>query len=134
MNGGSNLPDGQILVGMFAYPLMSGHWQVQTGVAGLGEEGSLTVAMVIPLTLVVGWDQRWAGWANVAWLAMRVHVEKVGKGLGGGGELIEGRMSTPTPPALRGPKRKVPPPPTVTPQPTAATARRIRGEDSNNQY
>ena len=27
--GGSNLPEGQELVGMFAYRLVSGHWRVQ---------------------------------------------------------------------------------------------------------
>ena len=29
--GGSNLPEGQEVVGMFAYRLVSGHWRVQTG-------------------------------------------------------------------------------------------------------
>ena len=39
IRGGSNMPEGQELVGMFAYRLVSGHWRVQTGVAGIGEEG-----------------------------------------------------------------------------------------------
>ena len=44
IRGGSNLPEGQELVGMFAYRLVSGHWRVQTGVAGIGEEGTVTTA------------------------------------------------------------------------------------------
>ena len=58
IKGSCNLPEGQTLVGMFAYWLASGHWRVQ---AGVGEEGSVTVAMVIPLASVVGWDHRVGG-------------------------------------------------------------------------
>ena len=44
LRGGSNLPAGQELVGMFAYRLVSGHWRVQTGVSRIGEEGTVTTA------------------------------------------------------------------------------------------
>ena len=43
----------------------------------------MAVAMVIPLASVVGLDLWRAEWADVAWLAMRVHVGKV-RGRGGG--------------------------------------------------
>ena len=46
IKGSSNLPEGQTVVGMFAYWLVSGHWQVQTGVTGIGEEETVTAAMV----------------------------------------------------------------------------------------
>ena len=53
---------------------------MHTGVARLGKgEGTLTAAIVIPLATVVGWDQRRVEWADVVWLAMRVHVGKVGR-------------------------------------------------------
>ena len=42
--GGSNRPEGQELVGLFAYRLVSGHWRVQMGVARTGEEGTVTTA------------------------------------------------------------------------------------------
>ena len=42
--GGSNLPEGQDMVGLFAYRLVSGHLRVQTGVARIGEEGMVTTA------------------------------------------------------------------------------------------
>ena len=70
------------MVGMFAYRVASGHWRVQTGITGIGEEGPVTAATVIPLAAVVGWEQQRAEWVDVGWLAMRVHVEKMrGKGL-----------------------------------------------------
>ena len=31
IKGGSNVPEGQSLVGMFAYRLVSEHWRVHTG-------------------------------------------------------------------------------------------------------
>ena len=37
--GGCKLPEGQTLVGMFAYRLVSGHGRVQAGVAGQGGRG-----------------------------------------------------------------------------------------------
>ena len=39
VTGGPNLPEGQELLGLFAYRLVSGHWWVQTGVSRIGEEG-----------------------------------------------------------------------------------------------
>ena len=50
------------MVGMFAYQLVIVHWRVHTGVTGIGEEGTVTAAMVIPLAAVVGWEQRRADW------------------------------------------------------------------------
>ena len=67
---------------MLAQRLASGHWRVQAGVAGVGEERSVAVAMVIPLAAVVGWEQETVEWVDVAWLAMRVHVVKM-RGRGG---------------------------------------------------
>ena len=83
IKGGSSLPKGQTLGGMFAYRLACRHWRVQAGVARMGEEGSETLAMVILLASVEGWGQRRAEWADVAWVAMRVHVGKM-RGRGGG--------------------------------------------------
>ena len=74
VRGGDNLPEGQELVGMFAYRLVSGHWRVQTGVSRIGEEGVVTTAGVFGLNVLTGWEQRRPEWADVAWLAMRVHV------------------------------------------------------------
>ena len=73
VTGGSNLPEGQELVGLFAYRLVSGQWRVQTGVSRIGEEGTVTTARVFGLNVVTGWDKRRPEWADVAWLAMCVH-------------------------------------------------------------
>ena len=54
VRGGSNLPAGQELVGMFAYRLVSGHWRVQTGVARIGEAGTVTTAGVFGLNVLTG--------------------------------------------------------------------------------
>ena len=59
---------------MFAYRLVSGHWRVQTGVSRIGEEGTVTTAGVFGLNVLTGWEQRRPEWADVACLAMRVHV------------------------------------------------------------
>ena len=74
VRGGGNLPAGQELVGMFAHRLVRGHWRVQTGVSQIGEEGTVTTAGVFGLNVLTGWEQRGPEWADVAWLAMRVHV------------------------------------------------------------
>ena len=74
VRGEANLPAGQELVGMFAYRLVSGHWRVLTGVSRIGEEGTVTTAGVCFLNVLTGWEQRRPEWADVAWLAMRVHV------------------------------------------------------------
>ena len=74
VTGCPNLPEGQELVGLFAYRLVSGHWRVQTGVSRIGEEGTVTTAGVFGLNVLTGWDKRRPEWADVAWLAMRVHV------------------------------------------------------------
>ena len=47
---------GQVMVGMFAYRLVSGHWRVQTGVARTGEEGTVTTARVLRLNVIMGWQ------------------------------------------------------------------------------
>ena len=81
LRGGSNLPAGQELVGMFAYRLVSGHWRVQTGVSRIGEEGTVTTAGICGLNVLTGWGQRRPEWVDVAWLAMRVHVGRQRKGV-----------------------------------------------------
>ena len=59
---------------MFAYRLVSGHWRVQTGVSRIGEEGKVSTAGVCFVNVLTGWEQRRPEWADVAWLAIRVHV------------------------------------------------------------
>ena len=81
LRGGSNLPAGQELVGMFAYRLVSGHWRVQTGVSGIGEGGMVTTAGICGLNVLTGWEQRRPEWVDVAWVAMRVHVGRQRKGV-----------------------------------------------------
>ena len=63
-------------MGLFAYRLVSGHWQVQTGVWRIGEEGTVSTAGVFGLNVLTGRDQPRPDWADVAWLAMRVHVRR----------------------------------------------------------
>ena len=96
---GSHLPDGQKLVGMFAYRLVSGHWRVQTGLAGIGEEGTVTAGGVVALNVVTGWEKRRPELVDVAWLTMRVHVGRQRKGrvhvIG-----VEGEEDPPRPPLL----------------------------------
>ena len=67
---------------MFPYWLVSGHWRVQTGVEGIGEEGTVTMAGVGGLNVVTGLGQRKPEWVDVAWLAMRVHVRRQRNGGG----------------------------------------------------
>ena len=74
VRGGPNVPAGQELVGMLANRLVSGHWRVQTVVSRIGEEGTVTTAGVFGLNVLTGWKQRRPEWADVAWLAVRVHV------------------------------------------------------------
>ena len=64
--GGSNLPEGQELVGVFAYRLVSGHWWVQTGVVWTGEEVTVTTAGLPGLNVITGWQQRKPEWVDVA--------------------------------------------------------------------
>ena len=105
--GGSNLPEGQELVGMFAYRLVSGHWRVQTGVARTWEEGTVTTAWVLGLNVITGWQQRKAEWVDVAWLAMRVHVGRQRKG---GIDVIDVEGEDDAPPHPLGPEAESPPP------------------------
>ena len=108
--GGSNLPEGQELVGMFAYRLVSGHWRVYTGMPRIGEEGTVTTAGVLGLNVVTGWEQRKLEWVDVAWLAIRVHVGRQRKGVV---DLIdvEGEEEAPPTPSARKRKAQPPPPP-----------------------
>ena len=92
---GSNLPEGQELVGMFAYRLVSEDWRVQTGVARIREEGTVTTAGVLGLNVVTGWQQRKPEWVDVAWLAMRIHVGRQRKGGGLTSLTSRGRRSPP---------------------------------------
>ena len=99
--GRSNLPEGQELVGLFAYRLVSGHWRVQTGVSRIGEEGTVTTAGVFGLNVVTGWDKRRPEWVDVAWLAMRVHVARQRK-MGVADDIdVEGEDEPPTPSARK---------------------------------
>ena len=54
VTGGSNPPEGQELVGRFAYRLVSGHWRVLTGLSRIGEEGTVTTTGVFGLNVVMG--------------------------------------------------------------------------------
>ena len=105
--GGSNLPEGQELVGLFAYRLVSGHWRVQMGLARIGEEGTVTTAGVFGLNVVTGWDKRRPEWVDVACLAMRVRVGRQQKM--GGADVIDVEGEDDPPPSAR--KRKGRPPP-----------------------
>ena len=108
VTGGSNLPEGQELVGLFADGLVSGHRGVQTGVSRIGEEGTVTTAGVFGLNVVTGWDKRRPEWVDVAWLAMRVHVRRQRK-MGVADVIdVEEQDDPPTSPAR---KRKGRPPP-----------------------
>ena len=104
IGGGSNLPHGKELVGMFAYRFVRLHWRVQTGVSGIEEEGTLTTAGIVNLSVVTGWDKRKPECMDVEWLAMRVHMGRQRKG---GADVIdvEGGQEAP---AAR--KRKAQPP------------------------
>ena len=117
VTGGSKVPEGQELVGLFAYRLVSGHWRGQTGVSRIGEEGTVTTAEVFGLNVLIGWDRRRPEWAEVAWLAMRVHVGRQRK-MGVADVIeVEEQDEPPTPSARkrkgRPPKgtRSPPPPP-----------------------
>ena len=96
LRGGSNLPAGQELVGMFAYRLVSGHWRVQAGVSRIGEEGTVTTAGICGLNVLTGWEQRRPEWVDVAWLAMRVHVGRQRK-MGVVADVIEVEEDEPPP-------------------------------------
>ena len=108
VTGGSNLLEGQEVVGLFAYRLVSGHWRVQTGVGRIGEEGTVTTAGVVGLNVVTGWEQRKPEWVDVAWLAIRVHL---GRQRMGGVDVfdVEGEEEAPPTPSAR--KQKAQPPP-----------------------
>ena len=100
LRGGSNLPAGQELVGMFAYRLVSGHWRVQTGVSRIGEAGTVTTAGICGLNVLTGWEQRRPEWVDVAWLAMRVHVGRQRK-MGVVVDVIDVEEDEPPPPTRK---------------------------------
>ena len=115
LRGGSNLPAGQELVGMFAYRLVSGHWRVQTGVSRIGEEGTVTTAGICGLNVLTGREQRRPEWVDVAWLAMRVHVGRQRK-MGVVADVIDVEEDEPPPTRKRngrpeGDTGPTPPPP-----------------------
>ena len=119
IRGASNLPQGHELVGMFAYQMVSGHWWVHTGVAGIGEEGVVTTAGLIALAAVTGWENWKAEWVDVAWLAMHVHVERMRR-KGGGVAVID--VEGEAPPPLAAPGSGKPPPPPANTGPPASKA------------
>ena len=110
IRGGSNLPGGQELVGMFAYWLVSRHWRVKTVVSGIGEEGTVTTAGIIARAVVTRWEKQRADSVDVAWLAMRVHVGRMWSRWGLLRSLTSRGRTTPPPP-LRPATGSGPPPP-----------------------
>ena len=132
VRGGGNLPAGQELVGMSAYRVVSGHWRVHTGVSRIGEEGTVTTAGVSFLNVLTGWEQWRPEWADVAWLAMRVHVGRQRKmGVADVIDVEEGE------PATR--KRKgrpqgdtEPPPPPKAPRTASPAERAVRAEQAES--
>ena len=52
------MPHGHELVGMFAYRVVSGRWQVQMEVSRIGEEGTVTTVGIVNLSVVTGSDKR----------------------------------------------------------------------------
>ena len=72
---------------MLAYRLVNGHWRVQTGLAGIGEERTVTTAGITGLPVVTGWEKPRPEWVDVAWLAMRVHLGRVR--VRGGGAVMD---------------------------------------------
>ena len=119
VTGGSNLPEGQELVGLFSYRLVSVHWRVQTGVSRIGEEGTVTTLGVFGLNVLTGWDKRRPEWADVAWLAMRVHVGRQRKMRGANVIDVQEHDEPPTPSARKRKGRPLqgdtPPPPPQSP-------------------
>ena len=97
---------------MFAYWFVSGHWQVQTGVLRIGEAGTVTTAGVFGLNVLTVWKQRRAESADMAWLAMRVHVGRQRKM--GVADVIDVEEDEPPPPTCKRkgrPEWDTPPPP-----------------------
>ena len=108
---------------MFAYRLVSGHWRVQTGVSRIREEGTVTTAGVFGLNVLTGWEQRRPEWADVAWLAMRVHVGRQRKM--GVADVIDVEEAERVPPRGHG----APPPPQA-PRTATAAERAVRAEQA----
>ena len=133
--GGSNLPEGQKLVGLFSYRLVSGHWRVQTGVSRIVEQGTVTTAGVFGLHVVTGWDKRRPEWVDVVWLAMRVHVGRQRK-MGVADVIdVEEQDDPPTPSARKrkgrppeGDTEPPPPPPPKAPRTATPVERAERAE------
>ena len=133
LRGGSNLPAGQELVGMFAYRLVSGHWRVQTGVSRIGEAGTVTTAGICVLNVLTGWEQRRPEWVDVAWLAMRVHVGRQRK-MGVVVDVIDVEEDEPPPPTRKRKGRPEgdtgPTPPPKAPRTATPAERAVRAEQA----
>ena len=113
---------------MFAYRLVSRHWRVQTGVSRIGEEGTVTTAGVFGLNVLTGWEQRRPEWADVAWLAMRVHVGRQRKM--GVADVIDVEEDEPPTRKRKGrPEGHTPPPPQA-PRTATPTERAVRAEQA----
>ena len=124
VTGGSNLPEGQELVGLFAYKLVSGYWRVETGVSRIGEQGTVTTARVFGLNVVTWWDKRRREWVDVAWLAMSVYVGRQRKMGVADVIAVEGQDDPPTPSARKRkgrPPKGTPSPPSPPKAPRTAT-------------
>ena len=113
---------------MFAYWLVSGHWRVQTGVSRIGEEGTVTTAGVFGLKVLTGWEQRRPEWADVAWLAMRVHVGRQRK-MGVVDVIDVEEDEPPTCKRKGGPEGDTPPPPKA-PHTATPAERAVRAEQA----
>ena len=96
VTGGSNLPEGEELVGLFTYSLVSGHWRVQTRVSRIGEEETVTTAGV-----------RGGGFSEIGYHAQKPPRAKFKKGGGFGGGGIRGFFA---------PRKRPPGPPNPPPQ------------------
>ena len=94
---------------MFAYRLLSGHWQVQTGVAGIGEDRTVTTGGVVGLNVVTGWEKRSpSGWT---WHGLPCAFMWGGNGRGGLTSLTSRGRRRPRPPPPPGSGKPSPPPP-----------------------
>ena len=109
---------------------MSGHWRVQTAVLRIVQEGTVTTAGVFGLNVLTGWDQRRPEWADVAWLAMRVHVGRHGK-MGVADVIdVEEQDEPPTRKRKGRPQGDTEPPPPKAPRTATPAERAVRAEQA----
>ena len=91
---------------------MGGHVCLPPCERGLGVVDHVTMAGIIGLSVVTGWEKRRPVCVDVAWTAMRVHVGRQRKREGGGDVIdVEGKEVTPPRPPAWKPKARPPTPP-----------------------